>query len=228
MNQHLSEGTLSSEAAQKLAGRLGFVAFAVLGPLGASHVNHLYRRCYESKEVMSSDLEQEVRWWCNCLSRNKRVTIPLSLLGGGPIVLYTDAEGYGGTGAVLSINGDVQWMRSHVRSFFQKHSVRLSKRVTQIIPYEAIAVLQALCTWRHSLIGKQVLLFIDNTSVLGCVRKGRSRSEDVHEIIALILYTLESANIKAFAHWVPSALNVADVPSRGLPLPFGEEVRCRT
>ena len=85
MNEHLSSGTLSSEAAQKLAGRLGFVAFAVLGPLGASHVNHLYRRCYESREDMSADLEDEVRWWCNCLSRNKRVTIPLNPLGGGQL-----------------------------------------------------------------------------------------------------------------------------------------------
>ena len=176
---------------------------------------------------MSEDLEDEVRWWCNCLSRNKRVTIPLTPAGGGPVVLYTDAEGFGGTGGVLSLNGSVQWFRGHVRLFFHKHKLKLSERITQIVPYEAIAVLQAILTWKHLLVGKPVLVFIDNTSVLGAVRKGRSRASDVHTIVSMLLSVLEEAQVKVHAFWVPSSLNVADVPSRGLPLPFGDEVRCR-
>ena len=110
---------------------------------------------------------------------------------------------------------------------FHKHKLKLSERITQIVPYEAIAVLQAVFTWKHILIGKPVLVFIDNTSVLGCVKKGRSRASDVHEIVSMLLFALEEAHIKVHAYWVPSTLNVADVPSRGLPLPFGDEVRCR-
>ena len=210
-----------------MAGRLSFVAFAVLGPVGASHVNHLYRRCYESKLFLSKDLQSEVLWWCTYLSRNQRVTIPLSPPKGGPIVLYTDAEGHGGTGAVLSLRGEVLWFRSHVRSFFQSAKVKLSSRATQIVPYEALAVLQALSTWRHRLVGRQVVLFTDSSSVLGCVQKGRSRAEDVHEIISLTLSMLEQSHLKLYSFWVPSSLNIADVPSRGMSLPFGTEVRCR-
>ena len=115
---------------------------------------------------------------------------------------------------------DYQKLRRQVK-------LKLSTRATQIVPYEALAVLQALSTWRHRLVGRQVVLFTDNSSVLGCVQKGRSRAEDVHEIISLTLSLLEQSHIKLYSFWVPSSLNIADVPSRGMSLPFGTEVRCR-
>ena len=226
MQDILSEGLMSSETAQKLAGRLGFVAYAVLGPLGASHVNHLYRRCHEDPPVLSIPLKEEVLWWCNCLSRNNRVTIPLPLESASPIIIYIDADGKGGTGGVLSTKERVLWFRSHVESFFRNKSVSLHKRKTQIIPYEAIAVYQAVRTFRRDLIGRDVVLFIDNASVLGSIRKGRCRSQDVHGIISLILSELESAHVRVHACWVPSSLNVADVPSRGHALQWGSEVQC--
>ena len=46
LSESMRTGILSKKKAQKMAGRLGFVAYAILGPIGASHVNHLYAvRC---------------------------------------------------------------------------------------------------------------------------------------------------------------------------------------
>ena len=175
---------------------------------------------------MSPQLKEEVQWWSGYLSRNKLVTIPLELTQRPPCVLYTDATGKGGTGAVLSLCGQVQWFRSTVFRTLKTRNIVLTSRETQVIPYEALAVLQAVMTFKHFLVGKHVVLFIDNGSVLGSVRKGRCRSPDVHHIIRLILNELESVHAKVHPFWVPSSLNIADVPSRGEALDFGTEVRC--
>merc|ERR1712185_45606 len=47
VQQVLSDGVLSPDLAMKMAGRFSFVAYAVLGPVGASHIVHLYRRCHD-------------------------------------------------------------------------------------------------------------------------------------------------------------------------------------
>ena len=220
----LSAGALSPDLAMKMAGRLGFVAYAVLGAVGASHIYHLYKRCYElsgsSTPVLSQGLLSELSWWEKYLLRNKARSIRVSQTECPPAVLYTDAEGHGGTGGVLIIGHEVLWFRSNAKICGYK----LSERKTQIVPYEAVAVKQALSKFCHLLLGKKLILFVDNQSVLGCLRKGRSRKMDVHRIVEDILSILGTCQIDTVPHWVPSSLNISDVPSRGAPLSLGREV----
>ena len=93
----LSDGVLSAELFLKMASRFSFVAYAVLGPVGASHIVHLYRRCYDlsSRTVLSRDLLCELSWWEKYLLRNKSRTITVSPTNVPAAVLYTDAEGRG-------------------------------------------------------------------------------------------------------------------------------------
>ena len=224
----LSDGVLSADLSLKMASRFSFVAYAVLGPVGASHIVHLYRRCYDlssrADRALSRDLLCELSWWEKYLLRNKSRTIRVSPTNVPTAVLYTDAEGRGGTGGVLILDKEVLWFRSDARAAAES-VYKLSARKTQIVPYEAIAVKQALSRFSHLLLGRRLLIFVDNQSVLGCLRKGRSRKLDVHHIITDILSVLGTCQIEAVPHWVPSSLNIADVPSRGCPLCFGREVQ---
>lgn len=155
--------------------------------------------------------------------QNKSRTIRVSPTSVPAAVLYTDAEGRGGTGGVLILQDEVLWFRSDAKSATES-VYKLSPRKTQIVPYEAIAVKQALSRFSHLLLGRRLLIFVDNQSVLGCLRKGRSRKLDVHNIITDILSILGTCQIEAVPHWVPSSLNIADIPSRGCPLNFGREI----
>ena len=223
----LSDGVLSAELSLKMASRFSFVAYAVLGPVGASHIVHLYRRCYDLSSrtnlALSRDLLCELSWWEKYLLRNKSRTIGGSPTNVPAAVLYTDAEGRGGTGGVLILQNEVLWFRSDAKPLTDE-VYKLSPRKTQIVPYEAIAVKQALSKFSHLLLGRRLLIFVDNQSVLGCLRKGRSRKLDVHNIITDVLSILGTCQIEAVSHWVPSSLNIADVPSRGCPLQFGREI----
>ena len=173
--------------------------------------------------VLSSDLLCELSWWEKYLLQNKSRTIRVSPTNVPAAVLYTDAECRGGTGGVLIIDNEVLWFRSDARPLTES-VYKLSPRKTQIVPYEAIAVKQALSKFSHLLLSRKLIMFVDNQSVLGCLRKGRSRKLDVHHIITDILSILGTCQIEAVPHWVPSALNIADIPSRGCPLNLGREV----
>ena len=217
----IRDNCLTPDLAAKMAGRLGFISFAVLGPLGANRIFHLYKRVYDQSDNqvdLTPELLEEMTWWCVYLTKNNLVTLPLDDRK-EPAILMTDAEGDGRIGAVLSVNDQVSWFRN--RAVKPKGLV---DRKTQIIPFEALAVKQALAKFKHRLLCRKLVLFVDNQSVLGALRKGRSRAPDVHLILREILTSQESGQIRIYPYWVPSALNIADGPSRGHALPFGREV----
>ena len=126
-------------------------------------------------------------------------------------VLYTDAEGAGGLGAVFFIEDRAFWFEdSAPLAFYQG----LEIRKTQIIPLEALAVLSAIMKFGNMIVGGRILVFVDNQSVLGALRKGSSPSQDLLRIVGAVWDEANRLNIQAIFLWVPSALNIADFPSR--------------
>ena len=70
-------------------------------------------------------------------------------------------------------------------------------------------------TFARFITGRGCVVFIDNTSALGVLRNGRCATDDLNEL-AFLTHTLASAfDARLSFHWVPSALNWADPPSRG-------------
>ena len=89
-----------------------------------------------------------------------------------------------------------------------------SHRMTYIIQLELLAVTVALKLFCHSLTGAAVKFFIDNRSVLGSLRKGRSKVEDLNSLVLMTIDKTVHIDQCLFS-WIPSKLNVADLPSRG-------------
>ena len=141
-------------------------------------------------------------------------------------VLYTDAEGWGGVGAVLVhvASGACQHIVSSVPRRVQR---ALLPRRTQINVFELLAVLMALESYGPVLSGCRVVCFVDNKAALGMLVKGWSRADDANAIAAQCWWTMAALGIEIFWEYVPSKLNLADGPSRSKAeevLSLGSEV----
>lgn len=62
--------------------------------------------------------------------------------------------------------------------------------------------------------GHRVIAMVDNTSTLGAIAKGRSSSWAMNITCRKIAHALLASDITQLSHWIPSALNLADGPSR--------------
>jgi len=139
-----------------------------------------------------------------------------------PILAYSDAEGSGGLGIVLCLD-TILWAQGSAPS---AADLGLLSRKTQIHAYEMLGALAALQTLGPRLRQRRLLLFIDNQSALGILRKGScSSAADLTALAAF--FNSECRRLQCDAHlfWIPSRLNPADPPSRGSSPGFGSQGR---
>ncbi len=95
-------------------------------------------------------------------------------------------------------------------------SVRWKFEEPCIVILEAQALVLALkiITSRPELHAKRIAFFVDSTSLLGAVAKGRSSSRRLNRIFQKISSLLIVANVRPIWLWIPSEYNPADTPSR--------------
>ena len=142
------------------------------------------------------------------------------------VILYTDAEGNGGLGAVLADSSGSSWFSCSAPS---SATFCMAPRKTQTFPLEVLAVCAALRIWRGRLRGRSVLVFADHTAAMASLRKGRSRQPDVHGLVTRIWDDIcDSVMVSSIKFlWVPSKLNLADLPSRGSAPILGSRTAAR-
>ena len=219
-----ARGCITSKEAESIAGRANFISQMVLGPAGASRVRAIYQAVYQSdKSALEGELLEEIDWWQGYLATRKPVTIKLDKSSGPVTIIYSDAEGTGGIGGlIIPEHQNIQWFRSNVNNIPKKD--RLHPRKTQIIPYESIAARESIQRWKTIAAGKDVVMFIDNQSIYHSLRKGRSKASDINLILRDILDIAAKHDVRIFPYWVPSSLNISDLPSRGDDPGIGQEV----
>ena len=224
INIALDKSSLGLADAMKLAGRLNFAASATWGQVARSRLRRLYGHIVNGNTDFGRPLASDLTWWLSRLERLEPQRLALFI--DDPVVIYTDAEGNGGLGGVISDSATAAWFSSPTP---QELLAALIPRKTQIFPLEVLAVAVALKLWRHRLQGRHIIVFVDNTGALAALRKGSSRAPDVHGLITLIwdIIVDSFSSIKFF--WVPSKLNLSDLPSRGLTPILGsrDQVRIR-
>ena len=216
----LQDDMLLPGAASSLAGKLTFAASALYGRVGRAMLVPLYMRAkqrsvYKSGHrlgTLSAELRDALEWWVWLLgspfaSFERRVEVSLQVAVQDWHLLYTDAS-LTAIGAVL--------MRVRAGCI-------VSTRVLQVkVPeeglglfihvYEMLAVSTALRTWCKAENVKRLMLYVDNMAVLGSIIKGKSA---VPELLGGVVTEL---NITVWAEHVRSIYNVADLPSRFVPL----------
>ena len=211
--QILHDKVLRPDVAKKLAGRLNFAVCAAVGGPGGARLREIYRHSY-CLRAFSASLEEELLWWAEHLLNPRPVYVPIGPRPDRVVILYTDAAGSGGVGGVLSTPDKLLWFRGSL----DISKMNLESRKTQIIPLEAAAPLIAVRLLKFEMAASKLVVFIDNQFALGALRKGRSDSNDVHAIVSAFNDILRELSIRPVFRWVPSGLNIADYPSRGISL----------
>jgi len=214
---------LTQHDAEKLAGRLNFLTFSVAGRSGASRLSRLYAAIYWPSTDLSAGLRSDLRWWLQFLAERRSKSYGINRPHDKIATLYTDAEGNGGIGGVLFVDDEepLQFAFKVPTSF----NMLFTHRKTYIIQLELLAVTVALTLFGQSLRGAAVKFFVDNRSVLGSLRKGRSKVEDLNSLVLLTIDKTAHIELCLFS-WIPSALNIADLPSRGKMIPGIAAVDC--
>ena len=213
IHQALASDFIPHQDCEQLVGRLGFAAWAVWGPVSWTHLRRLQLHSLRGAGILSSGARSDLEWWAHRLRSNVPSVRDLSSIRlEPPVILYTDAEGSAGFGAVLVSSSSSFWVGGHIPSSLRG---ALHHRATQIFPFEVIAIWAALQVFRGHLQGRRLLLFIDNQSALAVTSKGTSTATDVQAIVSCMWDLIDSLNIQAAFRYVPSKLNLSDPPSRG-------------
>ena len=213
ISEVLKRGRISPRIASKFAGRFNFISHAVLGPLGGSRLRQLYRFAFmELEGRISLELKDDLKWWSEYLTDGEPVVVHIYPRDSFVPILYTDAEGSGGLGAVAIPNLHQRlWFSSHIEHHILPD---LEERKTQIIAYEASAALIGLSRFKNDFANRDVVVFIDNMSAKGAIRKGRCSKDDIQSIINHILELAKRNKMRIHPFGVPSSLNISDFPSR--------------
>jgi hypothetical protein len=203
--------------AEKIAGRFEFAASNILGSWVRSRIRSIYDHVTRGSPKIDEKTERDLIWWKDQLSRpcDLRRTIRLIRPTDPPWIIYTDAHGKGGIGAILCESA-----RPRIKSWITTTCPRsitasFNYRRTQIVMFELLAIPLAILQWASLLQGRRVIFFIDNQSSLGAVVNGSSAVDDLNQWVGILHKILRTYQIEPFWHWVPSDYNLADPPSRG-------------
>ena len=214
--QTLATGKIEYRELERLVGRLAFAAAAAWGPIARGHLTALYALLARGGSLIDVEsvpsARQDLEWWTTWLLEGRIKDIIPHILALPSAIIYSDAEKNGGIGAVLFADDSSQWLARVVHSCI---SSKLKTRKTQIFPYEVVASVVALAKWKRALAGRRVVCFVDNIAARGSLASGRSSQPDVNGIIGFAWRLSLEFRIALYFVWVPSALNVADGPSRG-------------
>ena len=222
----LSQSRLNPTRLEKLIGRLCFAVYAAWGPQARAYLTPLYTFFHHSQHQPSNAIAHCLAWWRSRLTGTTSRLICFEAFHLPPFIAYSDAEGSGGLGWFLTDSSCTQsaiWAGGSVPPHFLP---LLAPRKTQIHALEMSALISLLQSQGSRLRGRRLIAFVDNQSALGILRKGScNKASDLSSLAAYAHDLCRGLHIELFLYWVPSALNIADGPSRGQPCPLGSPCR---
>ena len=204
----------STAALQSLAGVLSFVARGVapLRPFTSALFAALRGAPAHARVHLSSTVHADLDLINHFLSHYNGVSLlprPFALSTALVVFCYASPWGYGIVFPALRIYASEAWPSAALAALH----INILELVTAVI---STVLAPHVCPLRaHS----QLLLRIDNTVAEGCVRKLYSSSPDLATPTRALALFFALTSVSALPQRVPSAENMADAPSRGLPTP---------
>ena len=197
------------------------MAFSVYGSRIRAKLRNLYQLAHGPDKVDKVELEKDIQFLRGLLvGDNGVVCRPLVPPVAPPAVIFTDAEGDGGCGAVLVVDS-LREARSRFATVPECLVEGLKKRKTQIVAYELVVPGAAVMSWREAIAGRRVVFYIDNNSALAILQNGRSRRNDLNKIAFQIHDLCHRYHVVPYFLRVDSASNPSDPVSRRGRAPFG-------
>ena len=214
INLALSSGFLTAGFASKLAGGLGWAATAMFRKLGRAMLAPLYWHTMSRSSAVTKKLGLCLRWWRQVLACNIVQYHPWhERVKSDWVQVFADASSSPAHLGVVVVMG---------REFFYTDwavpdkllSVFQTRRDKQIMGLELLAIALAMGTFAEQLRGKRVRVWSDNTGSESAVRKGKAKAFDHGCIAHCIWLAAAELGIELRIDRVPTASNIADLPSR--------------
>ena len=216
----LERGQLTSAEMRVLRGRLVFAESQIFGRLSGLHMQNLSRWEHAvGAAPIDVGLKVSLMFLRDRVVKGEPRTVDSGI--GKVFHLYTDAcyeNGQGGLGGVLynELGEMLSYFSAHVT---EAQAARLNPlgKDTIIFELEALAALTGTTLLLHSAAispADRIVVFLDNDGVLGRIISGRSGLGLDGQIIQGILEWEQSLRSVVWYERVPSAANIADLPSR--------------
>ena len=221
LHEALRTNKLPPATAAKLAGRLSWSQTQYFGRYGRAHIGAFYHRQHAPfhVETLNEQLKNSIKWWLEnlrVLSARRTVScfdedsLP-------PLLLYTDAAGNGGCGAVLIDPA------TKSAEFFREKETDTDVGIAAL---EARAVNLSLATWSPRFKSREAFIFIDNIAAQAALQRGYSNKP--HMLAETRTFWEQAINFApSWFERVPTKCNPADAPSRGTTpeLPAGYSLK---
>ena len=218
-NALLELGVCSPAQAAKLRGKFSWSSSAVFGRIGRGGQGALVDRQYKESDCgITPVLERSLKFLAALTQWVPARTIPLLSLPRRPAIVYTDASWQPELGAAPGLGGVLFMPGAQTKGFAttvpQEVIQAFLPRETQISPLEALAVLQMTLLFQQDLANRDVIWWVDNTSVCSGLIKGASTASDLAQLTLVINLLWASMGCRVYVDYVPSDSNVADGLSR--------------
>ena len=213
--------SVSRAALESLIGRLGFAQSGVFSKFARCMLQPLYAKLYSNPfypNIHGRTLDT-FRWWAEAI-----VLLPPRVIfdrvSKPAFLLYTDASwenNAGMLGAVLFDERGTQSQRAidtMLASACTPAMVNLFRQTSTIFGLELTAVALAIFYFRFRLTGQSIIIFIDNNAVLGAIVRGQTNGNPAHSFVSAIWMIACTFSISIWFDRVPSAVNIADLPTR--------------
>ena len=212
--------SVSHAALESLIGRLGFAQSGVFAKFARCMLQPLYAKLYSTPfypNIHGRTLDT-FRWWAEAI-----VLLPPRVVFDRvykpSFLLYTDASWENNTGmlgAILFDESDnaVRTIDTLLASTTTGAMVELFKNTSTIFGLELTAVALALFRFRFRFVGQSIMIFIDNNAVLGAIVRGQTNGNPAHAFVSAIWMIACTFSISIWFDRVPSAVNIADLPTR--------------
>ena len=203
----LNTGSLPPSEAAVLAGKLACAQYNVFGRFGRSYMQRLYAHASGLSVFVSPELKGDLLWWSSFLPA-PRPRLFLRPSSSPHFVIYTDASGEGGLGAVVLKDGLVRIYHGRARG----------EDLCDIYCMEILAVFRILKKIQDELVGSSVMFYIENNAATVSFAAGRSRVARPNLLVREAWLLLAAKGVSVWLERVDTKSNPADVPSR---LPSG-------
>ena len=214
--ESLSSARVFSPAlSRKLAGMLSWGASNIFGRGARVFLAPLFHHAAGSSWTIPSRLRLALQWWSRFLRSRPVRVVPLAPPQRRRSIFYSDATGAGSIAWVAEVGGSLKkWAASTVPVSLRRWACR---RKVQIATWELVAAVCALWSLLDSisaLEATEVHIFVDSSAALGCLMRGSSRRRDWNALVQHLWFETARRGILLLGWWVPSALNLADAPTR--------------
>ena len=225
ISEFLDAGVISHQELESLNGRLSFSQTSVFGRFGRALMQPLYKKvnaaCYQP--VLSAADARVLEWWRGMLSSIRpRVIYPRTSTP--QRIIYTDAA----TSTLIAAS--ITLYPSNCSSVPVVEACRVMTagpdwvalfiNTNLIYGLEMLAIVQTAADPDLDLDGRCVTFYIDNTNAISALIKGDSDTVIISVLSRLFWAICGRRGITPWIEWVPSPVNIADLPTRNTKLPF--------